>query len=133
MAESHSTSRVAVGHAKCEPCDARTPEGRVKRRGSSDCVGWPDSFTSSRSTNGYSRASSIVCPQNCCCAPDPRSFASRYGEPAGEAAGDAAGVPKLKFTAGALSAPGCAAKNGRGAKPNIPAIKFVGKLRTVVL
>jgi hypothetical protein len=52
-----------------------------------------------------------------------------YGEPAG----DGAGVPKLKFTAGALSAPGCAAKNGRGAKPNIPAIKFVGKLRTAVL
>ena len=53
-----------------------------------------------------------------------------YGVPVGEAAG--AGVPKLKFTAGALSAPGCAAKNGRGAKPNIPAIKFVGKLRTAV-
>ena len=55
----------------------------------------------------------------------------RYGDPAGDAAG--AGVPKLKFTAGGLSAPGCALKNGRGAKPNIPAIKFVGKLRTVVL
>src|SRR3989442_401736 len=54
-----------------------------------------------------------------------------YGVPVGEVAG--AGVPKLKFTAGALSAPGCAAKNGRGAKPNIPAIKFVGKLRTAVL
>jgi hypothetical protein len=54
-----------------------------------------------------------------------------YGDPV--AAGDGAGVPKLKFTVGALSAPGCAAKNGRGAKPNIPAIKFVGKLRTAVL
>src|ERR1700730_13713221 len=54
-----------------------------------------------------------------------------YGVPVGEVAG--AGVPKLKFTTGAFSAPGCAAKNGRGAKPNIPAIKFVGKLRTAVL
>ena len=35
--------------------------------------------------------------------------------PVGEIAG--AGVPKLKFTVGAFSAPGCAAKNGRGAKP----------------
>src|SRR6266576_2339085 len=42
-----------------------------------------------------------------------RRDVSTYGVPVGEAAG--AGVPKLKFTAGALSAPGCAAKNGRGA------------------
>ena len=90
---------------------------------------------SSRPAKAFGVASTrLACAsQKYCCAPDPRSFASRYGEPAGEAAGDGAGVPKLKFTAGALSAPGCAAKNGRGAKPNIPAIKFVGKLRTAVL
>src|SRR5947207_8928631 len=56
---------------------------------------------------------------------------SLYGDPLGT--GEGAGEPKLKFTAGGLSAPGSAVKNGRGAKPNIPAIKFVGKLRTVVL
>src|ERR1700704_1578323 len=49
------------------------------------------------------------------------------------AAGAGVGDPKLKFTVGALSAPCCAAKNGRGWKPNIPAIKFVGKRRTAVL
>src|ERR1700726_1807676 len=65
--------------------------------------------------------------------PTSRRDVPTYGEPAGEAAGDGAGVPKLKFTVGAFSAPGCAAKNGRGAKPNMPAIKLVGKLRTVVL
>ncbi len=58
----------------------------------------------------------------------------RYGVAAGVAAGDGAGEPKLgKFTAGGRSAPCCAAKNGRCAKPNIPAMKFVGKLRTAVL
>ncbi len=56
-----------------------------------------------------------------------------YGEPVGAAEAAGAGVPKLKFTAGAFSAPGCAAKNGRGEKPNIPAIIFVGKRRTAVL
>src|SRR5258708_29631403 len=50
---------------------------------------------------------------------------------AGEAAG--AGEPKLKFTVGAFSAPCWAAKNGRDANPNIPAIVFVGKRRTAVL
>jgi len=29
--------------------------------------------------------------------------------------------------------PGCAVKYGRGVNPNMPAIKFVGKLRTCVL
>jgi hypothetical protein len=42
-------------------------------------------------------------------------------------------VPKLKFTVGAFSAPGWALKNGRGAKPKIPATKFAGTLRTAVL
>ena len=55
----------------------------------------------------------------------------RYGDPAGDAAG--AGVPKLKFTAGGRSAPGCEAKNGRDENPNIPAIMFVGNRRTAVL
>jgi hypothetical protein len=56
---------------------------------------------------------------------------SLYGDPLG--AGEGAGEPKLKFTAGGCSAPFLASKKGRGAKPNIPAIKFVGKLRTAVL
>jgi hypothetical protein len=51
----------------------------------------------------------------------------------GVAAGEGAGEPKLKFTGGGLSAPVCAVKNGRGGKPSIPAIKFVGKLRTATL
>ena len=54
-----------------------------------------------------------------------------YGEAV--AAGEGAGVPKLKLTGGGLSAPGCAAKNGRGEKRNIPATKFAGTLRTAVL
>src|SRR5690242_15873748 len=43
----------------------------------------------------------------------------RYGVAAAVAAGEAAGAgePKLKFTVGAFSAPGCAAKNGRGENP----------------
>src|SRR5258708_620506 len=49
----------------------------------------------------------------------------------GEAAG--AGEPKLNCTFGAFSAPGWAAKNGRGENPNIPAIMLVGKRRTAVL
>src|SRR5205085_5760649 len=58
-----------------------------------------------------------------------------YGVAAAVAAGEAAGAgePKLKFTVGAFSAPGWAAKNGRGANPNIPAIRLVGKRRTAVL
>src|SRR5437870_11756654 len=55
----------------------------------------------------------------------------RYGVAAGEAGG--AGEPKLKFTVGAFSAPCWAAKNGRGANPNIPVIVLVGKRRTAVL
>ena len=50
---------------------------------------------------------------------------------AGVAAGE--GDPKLKFTVGAVSAPGCALKNGRGAKPKKPAMKFAGKLLTATL
>ena len=49
------------------------------------------------------------------------------------AAGAGAGEPKLNCTAGGLSAPVCAVKNGRGGKPSIPAMKFVGKLRTATL
>src|SRR6266513_4037485 len=48
-------------------------------------------------------------------------------------AGAGAGEPKLNCTGGGLSAPVCAVKNGRGGKPSIPAIKFVGKLRTATL
>src|SRR5437667_10254565 len=77
----------------------------------------------------FRQHASRVCSPEMLLSARPAVIASRYGETAGAGAG----VPKLKFTAGALSAPGCAAKNGRGAKPNIPAIKFVGKLRTVVL
>ena len=47
--------------------------------------------------------------------------------------GEGAGEPKLNCTGGGFSAPGCAVKNGRCAKPNMPAIKFVGKLRTATL
>src|SRR5438552_22024 len=81
----------------------------------------------------FRQHASRVCSPEMLLSARPAVIASRYGELVGETAGTGAGVPKLKFTAGALSAPGCAAKNGRGAKPNIPAIKFVGKLRTVVL
>src|SRR5207248_6269305 len=57
-----------------------------------------------------------------------------YGVAAAVAAGDAgAGLPKLKFTAGGFSAPAWASKNGRGWKPNIPANRFVGKVRTATL
>src|SRR5947209_1034543 len=58
-----------------------------------------------------------------------------YGVAAAVAAGEVAGAgePKLKFTVGAFCAPCAASKNGRGANPNIPAIKFVGKLRTATL
>jgi hypothetical protein len=56
-----------------------------------------------------------------------------YGVAADVAAGEGAGEPKLKCTGGGLSAPGCAVKNGRGAKPNMPAIRFTGKLRTATL
>src|SRR4029077_8900865 len=60
---------------------------------------------------------------------------SRYGVAAAVAAGEAAGAgePKLKFTVGAFLAPCCAAKNGRGVKPNMPAIIFVGKRFTATL
>src|SRR5712692_11548809 len=51
----------------------------------------------------------------------------------GVAVAAGAGAPKLKFTVGAFSAPCWAAKNGRDANPNIPAIVFVGKRRTAVL
>src|SRR5439155_16365087 len=51
----------------------------------------------------------------------------------GEAVAAGAGEPKLNWTGGGLSAPGCAVKNGRCAKPNMPAIKLVGKLRTAML
>jgi hypothetical protein len=51
----------------------------------------------------------------------------------GVAAGAGAGELKLNCTGGGFSAPGCAAKNGFGGKPSIPAIKFVGKLRTATL
>jgi len=54
-----------------------------------------------------------------------------YGVAAGEAAG--AGEPKLKFTFGAFSAPGCGGEIRTRRDPNMPAIKFVGKLRTCVL
>ncbi len=54
-----------------------------------------------------------------------------YGEAV--AAGEGAGDPKLKFTVGAFSAPAWALKNGRGEKPNIPAIMLVGKRFTAVL
>jgi hypothetical protein len=54
-----------------------------------------------------------------------------YGVGAAVAAG--AGLPKLKFTAGGFSAPACASKNGRGWNPNMPANRFVGKVRTAVL
>ncbi len=56
-----------------------------------------------------------------------------YGVAADVAAGEGAGDPKSKCTGGGLSAPVCAVKNGRGAKPSIPAIKLVGKLRTATL
>src|SRR5262249_55721369 len=55
-------------------------------------------------------------PQISRCALSARSFAAHYGEVAG------AGVPKLNCTGGGFSAPGCAAKNGRGGKPSMPAI-----------
>ena len=58
-------------------------------------------------------------------------FGIFYGVAAGETAG--AGEPKLNCTGGGRSAPGVAEKNGRGGNPNIPAIKFVGKLFTAVL
>src|SRR5262249_37283114 len=51
--------------------------------------------------------------------------------PHGDVAG--AGVPKLNCTGGGFSAPGCAAKNGLGGKPSMPAIKFVGKPGTATL
>jgi len=54
-----------------------------------------------------------------------------YGDAAG--AGEVAGVPKLNCTGGGRSAPVCAVKNGLGAKPSMPATKFVGKLRTATL
>ena len=54
-----------------------------------------------------------------------------YG--AAVAAGAGAGELKLNCTGGGFSAPGCAAKNGFGGKPSMPAIKFVGKLRTATL
>ena len=47
--------------------------------------------------------------------------------------GAGAGELKLNCTGGGFSAPGCAAKNGFGGKPSMPAIKFVGKLRTATL
>jgi len=56
-----------------------------------------------------------------------------YGVAAGVAAGEGAGDPKLKFTGGGSSAPVCALKNGRGAKPKMPAIKLFGKLPTQTL
>src|SRR5947209_20100353 len=61
--------------------------------------------------------------------------AATYGVAAAVAAGEGAGAgePNLKFTVGAFSAPCCAAKKGRGAKPNIPAIMFVGKRFTATL
>src|SRR5205814_9201546 len=66
------------------------------------------------------------------CAPRNRAHArSPYG--AAVAAGAGAGVPKLNCTGGGFSAPGCAVKNGLGAKPSMPATKFVGKLRTAML
>src|SRR5437899_11430999 len=52
-----------------------------------------------------------------------------HGEPAGAGEIAGAGDPKLNCTGGGRSAPGCAVKNGRGANPNIPAIRFVGTLR----
>jgi hypothetical protein len=64
------------------------------------------------------------------CAPqNVRAHARFYGV----AAGAGAGEPKLNCTGGGLSAPGCAVKNGLGGKPSMPAIKFVGKLRTATL
>src|SRR6185503_11587892 len=51
----------------------------------------------------------------------------------GVVAGAGAGELKLNCTGGGFSAPGCAAKNGFGGKPSMPAIKFVGKLRTATL
>src|SRR5437868_15225218 len=54
-----------------------------------------------------------------------------YGVGAVVAAG--AGLPKLKFTVGGFSAPACASKNGRGWNQNMPANRFVGKVRTAVL
>jgi hypothetical protein len=56
-----------------------------------------------------------------------------YGVVAGVVAGAGAGLPKLKFTVGGFSAPACASKNGRGWNPNMPANRFVGKVRTAVL
>src|SRR6476620_10710951 len=53
-----------------------------------------------------------------------------YGVVAGAAG---AGELKLNCTGGGFSAPGCAVKNGFGGNPSIPAIKFVGKLRTATL
>ena len=58
------------------------------------------------------------------------TIAYHYGVVAGAAG---AGELKLNCTGGGFSAPGCALKNGFGGKPSIPAIKFVGKLRTATL
>src|SRR5205807_9721373 len=60
-----------------------------------------------------------------------RMTGKNYGVGAAVAAG--AGLPKLKFTVGGFSAPACASKNGRGWNPNMPANRFVGKVRTAVL
>src|SRR6476646_5031156 len=68
------------------------------------------------------------------CAPRNVRAHARLSYGAGVAAGAAgAGVPKLNCTGGGRSAPVCAAKKGLGAKPSIPAMKFVGKLRTATL
>ena len=51
----------------------------------------------------------------------------------GVAAGAGDGEQKLKFTAGAFSAPACELNGGRGAKPSIPAMSTVGNRLTMVL
>src|SRR5262249_12855081 len=51
----------------------------------------------------------------------------------GVVAGAGAGELKLNCTGGGFSAPGCAVKKGFGGKPSMPAIRFVGKLRTATL